>query len=228
VLTPQPGAARAIVREALGDAGARVIFPSRLRTQGRTVIARVPLAELGARPAPGWAYSVHVSGARWERSFSVVDRVARGKPAADAFTMPVLPVAEAWAFGGAPEGDAHPQVVDVLLPRGASQRDVLGSFDARSGAYARIPFVGGAPAGPAKLPAAEWSVVDVSGTTVTVSGPVAGLAPMRIGRVLDATGATVARIVVTRVLDAGVVADVLDGGVRRGAKVMFDLVQRDP
>ena len=48
----------------------------------------------------------------------------------NAFTMPVLSVREAFAFGGAPEGNLHPRVVDVLLPPGVDQKAVLGSFDA--------------------------------------------------------------------------------------------------
>src|SRR5262249_43922440 len=141
----------------------------------------------------------------------------------DAFTMPVLGVSEAWAFGGAPEGSTHPRVIDVLLPRGASQSAVLGSFDAKTGELARVPFVTleESPA-PAPAPAA-WTVIDVADTAVTVGGPVGGLAPMMIGRVLDADGATVARVVVVKVLEAGIVASVVDGGerIKRGAAVRF-------
>ncbi len=141
VLTPQPGPAQSVTEDALGEAGKHVLFARHLRTQGRTVIARVPLSALGGRPSPAWGWSVQVSGAVWERSFSVVERIASGKPEPDAFTMPVLPIAEAWAFGGAPDDSVHPRVIDVLLPRGADQRAVLGSFDAKTGELAKLPFV---------------------------------------------------------------------------------------
>ncbi|HEY6002082.1 MAG TPA: glucodextranase DOMON-like domain-containing protein, partial [Anaeromyxobacter sp.] len=58
------------------------------------------------------------------------------------------------AFGGAPAGDAHPRVVDVLLPAGADQKAVLGSFDATTGALARVPFVYGVPPSAASAPGA--------------------------------------------------------------------------
>jgi len=118
-------------------------------------------------------------------------------------------------------------VIDVLLPDGpdgVDQRKVLGSFDAAAGTWARVPFVGGtaAPPPPAPTPPA-LTVADVADRTVTVAGDVTGLAPLMIGRVLDADGATVARIVVVRVLDKGFVADVSDGAehIRRGATVVF-------
>jgi carbohydrate-binding DOMON domain-containing protein len=235
VLTPQPGPARAITVDALGEAGRHIVFAEHLVTQGRTVTARVPAAALGGAPRPEWAYSVHVSGARWERSFALAQRLANGAPEPDAFTMPVVPVVEAWAFGGAPEGHAYPRVIDVLLPRGADQRAVLGSFDETSGRLARVPFVGGAAVAvgpsataavavaPVAAPASAYAVVDVADGVVTVSGPSAGLAPLRLGRVLDAKGQTVARIVVTRVLERGVVASVVEGGdhIQRGAPVDF-------
>jgi hypothetical protein len=89
-------------------------------------------------------------GARWERTFAVVDRIA-GRHDADAYTMPVIGVREAWMFGGAPSagGKAHPWVVDVLLPPGASQAKVLGSYDEKTGAYAQVPFVYGSGKGAA-------------------------------------------------------------------------------
>jgi hypothetical protein len=225
VLTPQPGATRNLLAGALGEAARRVVVPDRVHASGRTVRARVPIAALGGRPLPSWGWSVHVSGARWDRSFEAVGRLTGGKPAPDAFTMPVLPIAEAWAFGGAPEGDAHPQVIDVLLPRGADQKAVLGSFDAASGAFARVPFVSLRPApaiaAPAPPPAPGFRVVDVDGETVTLAGDPRGIQPMMIGRVLDVRGATVGRVVVARVLEAGVVATIVEGRAERGAAVQL-------
>jgi len=231
VLTPQPGPARGITEDALGEAGKHVLFPKNLHAYGRTVTARVPVAALGGPPRRIWGYSVHVSGARWERTFAVAERVFRDKPAPDAFTMPVVPIAEAWAFGGAPEGTGHPFVLDVLLPRGADQRAVLGSFDRKTGEFARVPFVdlepgpaAAAVAAPDAGPSVGLVVADVAGSTVSMSGAAAGLKPMMIGFVLGADGAPVARVVIVRVLDGGVVADVVDGADRivRGAAVRFE------
>lgn len=236
VLTPQPGPARAIVAEAMGPAAARVFLAEGIEARGRTLVARVPLSALGGTPSEDWGWSVHVTGARWERTYALQDRL-RGAREPDAFTMPVLGVPEAWAFGGAPAGDAHPRVVDVLLPPGVDQAKVLGAFDADAGSWARVPFVearsapktapapvatGAAPAEPAPGETV-LRVVDVSGDLVTLEGPVEGLVPLQLGRVLGEDGETVGRVVVVRVLGGGVVASVIEGEERvaRGARVGF-------
>lgn len=230
VLTPQPGPAREVAEKAMGEAAGHVIFAEGLQSRGRTVVARVPAASLGGLPRRDWGYSVHVSGAAWERSFSVLDRVTGGYEP-NAFTMPVRTVVEPYAFGGAPPGRAHPRVVDVLLPPGADQKAVLGSFDAATGAWARVPFVyAEAPAPPAAAPVPSpapppaLAVADVARDLVTVSGPVAGLRPMQIGRVLGPDGATVARIVIVKLLPDGLVASPIEGreNVARGSPVRFD------
>jgi hypothetical protein len=153
ILTPQPVPARAITAAVFGeDAMRHVVFSESLDVRGRVVTVRVPDWYFGGPPRRDWAYSVHVSGATWERSFSALDLVRSGKEA-NAFTMPVVGMREAWAFGGAPSGEAHPRVVDVLLLPGTDQKEVLGSFNATSGEYARVPFVSLVPA-PAPTPPA--------------------------------------------------------------------------
>jgi hypothetical protein len=233
VLTPQPGPARGVTSDAMDkSAAAHVLFPQDLVTSGRTVIARVRSAVFGGPPLPQWAYSVQVSGAQWERSFTVTDRL-RGTREPNAFTMPVLPISELWAFGGAPEGRLHPRVVDVLLPPGMDQKTVLSSFS--DDGFARIPFVSAvaAPrvlqaAPPQKKPASagpELAVAYVAGNMVSLSGAgVEAVKPMQFGSVLDDKGEVVARVVVVQVLEGGAVASPVENGdrIRRGAHVRIE------
>ncbi|MCA1829562.1 MAG: hypothetical protein LC689_21775, partial [Myxococcales bacterium] len=224
----------AITEDTLGKvAAAHVYFAEGLRVSGRTVTAKVPAALFGGPPRRDWAYSVHVSGAQWERSFTVTDRL-RGTREANAYTMAVLPMPEEWAFGGAPEGNVHPRVVDVLLPPGVDQKAVLGSFDVSSGAFARVPFVSidAVPVQPPAAPAVkaiavgpELSVAYVAGNLISLSGPAADIKQMQFGRVLGKDGATVARVVVVQVVEGGVVVSAVENGdkIARGAKVRFDL-----
>ena len=249
VITPQPGPAAAITQAALGTGVTRrAFFPEAVEVKGRMVTVRVPNYVFDGPPRKEWGYSVHVSGANWERSFSVLDLVRSGKEL-DAFTMPVVGMREPFAFGGAPSGEAHPRVVDVLLPAGVDQKVVLGSFNASEGTFARVPFVYGvvpagakaappvplpAAAGPegapaatpviAPTPSAALRVVDVSGDVVSIAGPVAGIKEFQLGQVLGPGGAAVARVVVLRVFDGGLAATVVEGRSRieRGAAVRFD------
>lgn len=263
VLTPQPGPTRSVVEEALHAGAAHVFFAEALQQRGRTLIVRVPVLALGGVPRRDWGYSVQVSGARWDRSFGLADRIS-GTRALDAFTLPVVSVPEPYAFGGAPEGNAHPRVLDVLLPPGVDQKKVLGSSDAKTGAWARVPFVypeapraiapaaaapvasapaapapvssaGSAPATAAPAPTAPaapsksaapagLTVTDIAGNLVTVSGPVAGLKPMQFGRVLDGDGRIVAHLLITKVLEGGVLAQPVASRekILRGARVVFD------
>ncbi|HVP60369.1 MAG TPA: glucodextranase DOMON-like domain-containing protein [Myxococcaceae bacterium] len=232
VLTPQPGAARAVTEGVFGpEASRRVLFPQNLQTQGKTIIARIPWSFFGARPTKDWGWSVQISGARWERTFAVVDRLA-GRHEADAYTMPVIGVREAWMFGGASQGKAHPWVVDVLLPPGVSQARVLGSYDEKTGAYAQVPFVYGSGVAPppvtvtavAEKPAGPaLAVADVSGGIVSIKGPSKGVGVMQIGKVLGPDGAPVAKVIVSQVIEGGVVARAVEGGdqIRPGMGVEF-------
>ena len=82
-----------------------------------------------------------------------------------------------------------------------------------------------APPADAPPATAGWTVAGIEGDVVTLSGPAAGLEPLRVGRVLGPDGAPVARIVVTRLLpEGGAAASVSEGRERvvTGAKVSFD------
>ena len=194
---------------------------------------------------------MQVSGAEWERSFSMLDR-ARSTRELNAFTMPVLPQREAWAFGGAPETGSPPRVVDLLLPPGTDQKTVLGSFNPATGAFARVPFVyaerpaslapapSTAPApSPAPAPATrtpapapapprpagpELTVQYIAGNMISLSGAAAGLQPMQFGRVVGKDGSTIARVVIVQILETGLVVSAVENGekITRGARVRFD------
>jgi carbohydrate-binding DOMON domain-containing protein len=253
VLTPQPSLVSSIVEGALRDSAWRVAYPGPLVNRGRTLVARVPVAFFGAKPRREWGWSVQVSGAAWQRSFQAVDQV-RGTAKADALTMPVSTTAERWEFGGAELGHAHPQVVDVLVPPGVDQHQVLSGFNNDTGEYARVPFAYGRPPPPPPMAVAPespqpeapkpapvtaaattaaqppgWSVVDVAGEIVSIRGATAGVTPMMFGQVLDAAGGVLARVVVMQVLPGGIVASAVDGRekIAAGAQVRFALKPKE-
>lgn len=231
VLTPQPAAAGAVIESAMPSAIGAVVLPSPLTVRGRTIIARVPLARLGGQPAESWGWSVQLSGAAWERNFSLMEEL-KGSSAPDALTLPVSTTADRWAFGGAPTGRAHPQVVDVILPPGVDQHETLSRFSDGLLGFARIPFVYRvAPSPPSpvvassplRLAPAQIVVADIADELVSLSGQVSDLRPLMIGQVLATDGTTVARVLVTQVMAVGAVATALDHQekISRGAVVHF-------
>jgi hypothetical protein len=209
--------------------------------------------------------------------------------------MPVLAQGGPFAFGGAPAGQVHPRVVDVLLPAGVDRASVLRGFDAASGAFARVPFLqaidpslASEPAPPAVAPAAvvpaaaavpaatsipgsvpttpaapsfdaarsvllapnlmprltpapaspgagsnaepargarvALVVLEVTDDLISARGSVAGLQAMQFGRVVDAQGITVARVMILRLQEKGVLASAIAGKerVKPGALMLFD------
>jgi carbohydrate-binding DOMON domain-containing protein len=241
VLTPLPQAVAQVVEGALGKQAWRVAVPT-VTARGRTVVARVPLSFFGAKPSRAWGWSVQVSGAAWERNFQLQE-LAFGSSGPNAQTMPVSTISERWAFGGAPLGRSHPQVLDVLVPAGVSQHAMLGSYNNDTKTQARVPFVyleapaaevALTPPPPPTLPPADagedtWVVAALDGDAVSITGPTAGLRAMMFGQVLDAAGAVLARVVVTRVLPNGVLASLVEAQaqVAPGARVRFT-VKREP
>jgi len=49
---------------------------------------------------------------------------------------------EGWKFGGGSKSDINPNVLDILVPEGMDQKEVLGAFDLESGELATLRAVG--------------------------------------------------------------------------------------
>lgn len=204
VLTPQPYPVRAIVED-WHPAGPQVVVPANVRSAGSTLVARVPAERFGGPLDAGWGFAVTVSGAAWQPSFDAVDRLT-GTHRLDAYTLPVHTVAEDGAFGGGTVGGNHPQVIDILVPPGVSQKATLGAHDARSGRLARVPMVyarpeaaralGVPPAAlafaprsptPARSAASGVPASALAGLSADSPTPVGGSAESHIRDVLDTT-----------------------------------------
>jgi hypothetical protein len=152
-ITPRPGPVRNILRDWNAEAAQKVLTPGPVRTQGPTLTVRVPLWQLGGEPQKSWGWSVTVSGALWQPSFALLDRV-RGQAEPDALTMPVFAVPEEHAFGGGKLGGSHPYIIDVILPEGVSQSQVLGRHAAGAPVVLPMVYPFGPPPEPPAPPAA--------------------------------------------------------------------------
>lgn len=168
VVTPRPFALKSTLT---GWAPARdVITPTRVNSIGNTVVARVPLIDLGGAPQKHWGWQVAVSGALWVSGLQAYGRLGDdGHP--NAMTMRVTPVAERFAFGGGDVVLNQPHVIDLLAPEGISQKTILKTYNARTGAFATVPMVYPDPAAREAEKAKALKLL----------GPVAAAAPMLTG-----------------------------------------------
>lgn len=124
------------------DVEDRVFFPTRVRVRGKTVSFFVPDRFLGGPARADWAYTVAVSGADLVQSFDLTAGLGLA-PERDARLM-ILPVTSGRPrdrFGGRDRAPLQPPLVDVLVPAGASQEQVLRSWDEAAGLPVELPGV---------------------------------------------------------------------------------------
>lgn len=237
ILTPEPYKIRALLED-WGPPGTQVSVPADVRHEGPTAIARIPLDRLGGPPEPHWGYAITVSGAAWQGTFAVVDRIA-DRHQLDAYTLPVHTVAENEAFGGGEIGGSHTQVIDIFTPPGHSQRQALTGRAvipmtypdpaAARAAGVPVPGFGAAPAPapepsepsePSAAPAA--TIKDMLDTTLVITGAPA-TAPYRLGEVYAADGTRAGKVVVTALHPEFITATIVEGQetIRKGMTVRF-------
>ena len=53
----------------------------------------------------------------------------------------VMAQAAEWRFGGGDDGMYDPNVIDMLVPAGRAQEEILGAYDAKAERLAAVPMV---------------------------------------------------------------------------------------
>jgi hypothetical protein len=106
---------------------ARVFFPTRIRVTGATVEFFVPSEFLGGLARPEWGYAAAVTGASIETKVNLPALFGKDSPAG-LMVLPIGPGDSAERFGGGRLGDpGQSPVVDLVVPEGLSQEQVLGT-----------------------------------------------------------------------------------------------------
>jgi hypothetical protein len=170
ILTPQPAEARSQLRrlvvdamsEALkeGDENAdeargrvrkevpanldeRVFFPTRVRVRGSTILFTVPDSFLGGPAQPDWSYAVAISGADLMQSLDLAARAGLARESKE--NLMVLDIGPGtWKdiFGGGRDDEPlQPPLVDILVPEGERQEEILRDFDSDAGRMVELPAV---------------------------------------------------------------------------------------
>jgi len=117
-------------KEIAAQVARSVYFPTRVRVSGSTVRFEVPDDFLGESAKDTWGYVVTVSGADMRQKFNipVINKAQIGGPGV--MILPILPGRSQEAFGGAREDDAlQPPLVDIIVPAGMKQEDILKDYD---------------------------------------------------------------------------------------------------
>ena len=132
------------VRQAVSrEIEANVFFPTRVTVLGRTVKFVVPVTFLGGRAKAEWGYVVSVTGADLAQKVDLGSALGVADPDPDRLMMlPVGTGAYPDRFGTKHDWDPlMPALVDVVVPAGQKQEEVLGSYDPRSQKPARLQAV---------------------------------------------------------------------------------------
>ncbi|MFL5357029.1 glucodextranase DOMON-like domain-containing protein [Archangium sp.] len=142
---------------------AQVFFPTRVRVFGPTVSFFVPDSFLGGPAKASWGYAVAVTGATLERRVELPTLLGgmTAPPAQGMMVLGIGPGVSKERFGGGRVGGtSQSPVVDLLVPEGVRQEDVLGvnapGWPAVVPAPAALPQApeAGGPGGQGDAPAA--------------------------------------------------------------------------
>ena len=138
----------ALRRDISTDVESRVFFPTRVYVAGRKISFFVPNDFLGGPARSDWAYVVGVSVATIDVSFDIQSKYFQG----GGLAIPELTYsASEETIGGGREGelDLQPRFMDILVPEGRKQEEVLIDYDLKADTlvqlHAVVPAAASAP-----------------------------------------------------------------------------------
>ena len=124
------------------DVDKRVFFPTRVRVVGPKVSFLVPVAFLGGRAQTTWSYVVAVSGADIVQKIDVPDMLGLAEPDPD--SLMILPVSYrnyVDRFATTRDDPLLPPIIDLIVPPGKKQEEILRDDDPKTGRLVRLPGV---------------------------------------------------------------------------------------
>ncbi|MBP7149129.1 MAG: hypothetical protein KBD01_16495 [Acidobacteria bacterium] len=119
-------------------------FPTRIKVAGPKIRFFVPAEFLGGPARPDWAYVVLVTGADVEQKFDVMSALGVTKePPPQLMVLPIGLGRFQDQFGGGREDDLDLQspVVDMIVPAGTTQEQLLQRTDPVAGTFAQVPGI---------------------------------------------------------------------------------------
>jgi hypothetical protein len=125
------------------DLSRMTFFPTNVRVKGRSISFFVPSGFLDGPARPDWAYLVVVTVPDLKLDTTPKSLKELGFAREDSLMiLPVRPGLSDFHVGGGREDDyLQPPILDVLLPEGVSQQEVLQDYDLRIDRPVRLPAV---------------------------------------------------------------------------------------
>ena len=125
------------------DIESRIFFPTQIRVLGQKISFFVPALFLGGPAKAEWAYVVASSGAdllqRYDPTHSLL---GKGEGTKSLMIVPVSPGRWQDRFGGGRDNAPNqPPLVDLIVPRGKSQEQILSDFSGREKRNVVVPGV---------------------------------------------------------------------------------------
>jgi hypothetical protein len=124
------------------DVETHIFFPTRINVYGRTVKFFVPDSFLGGPAKDTWSYVVFVTGADIDQRFDYASDVNVLRGADNLLVLPLATGSPDDRFGGRRDDDPlQPPIIDLLVPPGKHQEDILRDYDLRTKRQVQLPGV---------------------------------------------------------------------------------------
>ncbi len=135
-------------RAIASDVASLVYFPTDIRIAGRTVKFFVPADFLGGEARSDWSYVVAVTGCDLYSSLDIAGKIGLGPDEDRLLVLPVGPGRSSERLGSERDYTSMlPPIMDLVVPAGSSQEEILRNYDQRVGRMVQLPGVvpGAAP-----------------------------------------------------------------------------------
>lgn len=116
-------------------------FVRNVQVIGRKVKFFVPSGFLGGKARPDWAYTVVVTGAALEPRLDGTQLIGKAGLEEDFLLIPVGTGLSATHFKGRDEDQTQSPAVDIIVPAGQKQEEVLKDYDIRTDRFAVLTGV---------------------------------------------------------------------------------------
>jgi len=218
LISPLPARALEALRSVAPQLEGDVVMPRNYNVYGKTVICRIPTSEIG-HPSSSWGYAVLVTPASYgDDDRKKFDISGLTRPVQKSVLISdVLVKPDKWHFGGGDSSGVSSNIIDIIVPEGETQADVLRRYNAITRTLVTLKAV---------YPFERWAVTEESngadhfaivatilgkeGKTVTIDkGMKDGMYVGRIGRIIDEYDDEITNVIVDEVYDTHSVCTIM-------------------